>query len=74
MTRKEKIRINLIADFFIIFSVIYIDILLVRIIMIILGIIKHYYFIKIIPTVTPEEAKIIRAELSKRPIQASQAK
>lgn len=74
MTRKEKIRINLIADFFIIFSVIYVDILLVRIMMIILGVIKHYYFIKIIPTVTPEEARNIRAELSKRPIQAPQVK
>ncbi|WP_245604659.1 YbaN family protein [Paucisalibacillus globulus] len=63
MTRKEKIRINLIADAFILFSVIYIDIILVKVIMIILCIIKHWYFIKKIKTVTPEEAKIIRAAL-----------
>ena len=63
MTRKEKIRINLIADAFILFSVIYIDIILVKVIMIILCIIKHWYFIKKIKTVTPEEAKNIRAAL-----------
>jgi uncharacterized protein len=63
MTRKEKIRINLIADAFIIFSVIYVDIILVKIIMIVLCIIKHYYFIKKIKTITPEEAKLIRAAL-----------
>ena len=63
MTRKEKIRINLIADAFILFSVIYIDIILVKVVMIVLCIIKHWYFIKKIKTVTPEEAKIIRAAL-----------
>ncbi|GAA0488822.1 hypothetical protein GCM10008986_13290 [Salinibacillus aidingensis] len=66
MTRKEKIRINVIADAFILFSVVYVDILLVRITMIVLCIIKHYYFIKEIPTITPEEAKTIRAALRKR--------
>ena len=63
MTRKEKIRINLIADAFILFSVLYVDIILVKVIMIVLCIIKHYYFIKKIKTITPEEAKIIRASL-----------
>ncbi|MFC4022288.1 YbaN family protein [Oceanobacillus longus] len=53
MTRKEKIRINLIADFFILFSVFYVDILLVRVILLALGIYKHYYFIKKIKTITP---------------------
>jgi uncharacterized protein len=66
MTKKEKIRINLIADFFILFSVIYVDILLVKIMMVVLCIIKHYYFIKKIPTITPEEAKQIRADLRNR--------
>ncbi|WP_042150067.1 YbaN family protein [Paucisalibacillus sp. EB02] len=63
MTRKEKIRINLIADAFILFSVIYVDIVLVKVIMIVLCLIKHFYFIKKIKTITPEEAKIIRASL-----------
>jgi len=66
MTRKEKIRINLIADAFIIFSVIYVDIIFVKIMMVVLGMIKHYYFIRKIPTITPEEAKNIRAALSNR--------
>lgn len=66
MTKKEKIRINLIADFFILFSVIYVDILFVKIMMIVLCIIKHYYFIKKIPTITLEEARQIRADLRNR--------
>ena len=63
MTRREKIRINIIADAFILFSVIYVDIIIVKIIMIVLCIIKHYYFIKKIKTITPEEAKILKASL-----------
>ena len=59
MTRWEKIRINLIADFFIIMSVIMIDILIVRIVMITLGLIKHYYFIYKIKTIKPEEIELI---------------
>ncbi|MFB1097357.1 YbaN family protein [Terribacillus sp. JSM ZJ617] len=55
MTLKEKIRINLIADAFILFSVFYIDIWLVKIVLIVLGLIKHYYFIKKIKTIKPEE-------------------
>ncbi|GGH71568.1 hypothetical protein GCM10010978_07660 [Compostibacillus humi] len=55
MTRKEKIRINIIADFFILFSVFYVDILIVRIILIVLMLYKHYYFIKKIKTIPPEE-------------------
>ncbi len=55
MTKKEKIRINLIADFFIILSVIIVDIWFVRLIIIALGIYKHYYFIKKIPTIEPDE-------------------
>nr|WP_255376707.1 YbaN family protein [Oceanobacillus sp. Castelsardo] len=66
MTRKEKIRINLIADSFILFSVIYVDFLFVKIMMIVLCMIKHYYFIMKIPTITPEEAKNIRNALRNR--------
>lgn len=55
MTRKEKIRINIIADFFILFSVFYVDILIVHIILIVLMLYKHYYFIKKIKTIPPEE-------------------
>ncbi|WP_352925845.1 YbaN family protein [Peribacillus simplex] len=51
MTRKEKIRINLIADFFIVISVFYVDILLVKILLIVLALYKHYYFIKKIKTI-----------------------
>lgn len=57
MTLKQKIRINLIADFFIIFSIIYVDILTVRIIMIALGLYKHYYFIFKIKTIKPNQEK-----------------
>ncbi|PAF19217.1 YbaN family protein [Terribacillus saccharophilus] len=55
MTLKEKIRINIIADAFILFSVFYIDIWLVKIVLIVLGLIKHYYFIKKIKTIKREE-------------------
>ena len=51
MTRREKIRINLIADFFIIISVFYVDILLVKILLVVLALYKHYYFIKKIKTI-----------------------
>jgi uncharacterized protein len=60
MTLREKIRINIIADAFILFSVFYIDILLVKIVLIVLGLIKHYYFIKKIKTITPEQAKELK--------------
>jgi uncharacterized protein len=50
MTRREKIRINVTADFFILLSVIFVDILIVRIILIGLALYKHYYFIKKIKT------------------------
>lgn len=53
MTRKEKIRINLIADAFILFSIIYVDILAVRIVMVALALYKHYYFYKKIKTIQP---------------------
>ncbi|BDH60373.1 hypothetical protein MTP04_05030 [Lysinibacillus sp. PLM2] len=53
MTRKEKIRINLVADFFIILSVIYVDILLVKILLIMMAFYKHYYFISKIKTIKP---------------------
>lgn len=59
MTRWEKIRINLIADFFIILSVVMIDILFIRIIMITLGLVKHYYFIYHIKTIKPEEIAFV---------------
>ena len=66
MTRREKIRINLIADACIIFSVIYIDFIIVKVILIVLGIMKHYYFINVIPTLTPEQARRLRASLRNR--------
>jgi hypothetical protein len=62
MTRWEKIRINLIADFFIILSVILVDILIVRIIMITLGLIKHWYFITQIKTIRPEEIELVMSK------------
>ncbi|PFA63033.1 hypothetical protein CN378_18520 [Bacillus sp. AFS015802] len=58
MTVKEKIRINLTADFFILLSVLYVDILLVRIILIGLALYKHYYFIKKIPTIRPQSYQV----------------
>ncbi|WHY55812.1 YbaN family protein [Peribacillus simplex] len=57
MTRREKIRINLIADFFIVISVFYVDILLVKILLIGLALYKHYYFIKKIKTIDPNNTK-----------------
>lgn len=54
MTRKEKIRINVTADFFILISVVYVDILFVRILLIGLAFYKHYYFIKKIKTLPPQ--------------------
>jgi uncharacterized protein len=51
MTRREKIRINLIADFFIVISVFYVDILLLKILLVVLALYKHYYFIKKIKTI-----------------------
>lgn len=51
MTKKEKIRINVIADFFILLSVIYVDILLAKILLVALALYKHYYFIKKIKTI-----------------------
>jgi uncharacterized protein len=58
MTMKEKIRINLTADFFILLSVLYVDILLVRIILIGLALYKHYYFIKKIKTIPPQSYQV----------------
>ncbi|WP_226672250.1 YbaN family protein [Rossellomorea aquimaris] len=58
MTLKEKIRINLTADFFILLSVLYVDILAVRIILIGLALYKHYYFIKKIPTISPSSYQV----------------
>jgi len=54
MTRKEKIRINLIADAFILFSIFYVGILIVQILLLILAFYKHYYFIRKIKTIKPE--------------------
>ncbi|MGM8216496.1 YbaN family protein [Bacillaceae bacterium W0354] len=62
MTRKEKIRINIIADSFIVLSIVIVDILFVRVIMVLLALYKHYYFIKKIKTITQEE---LEAELLK---------
>ncbi|MHA6252408.1 YbaN family protein [Oceanobacillus sp. CAU 1775] len=61
MTKWEKIRINIIADFFIILSIFMVDILFVRIMMITLMLIKHYYFIYKIKTIKPEEIDLVLA-------------
>ncbi|MEI2664164.1 YbaN family protein [Rossellomorea sp. LJF3] len=58
MTLKEKIKINLTADFFILLSVLYVDILLVRIILIGIALYKHYYFIKKIKTIPPQSYQV----------------
>ncbi|WP_406687753.1 YbaN family protein [Rossellomorea vietnamensis] len=58
MTLKEKIRINLTADFFILLSILYVDILAVRIILIGLALYKHYYFIKKIKTIPPQSYQV----------------
>jgi uncharacterized protein len=58
MTLKEKIKINLTADFFILLSVLYVDIRLVRIILIGLALYKHYYFIKKIKTIPPHSYQV----------------
>jgi len=65
MTRWEKIRINIIADFFIVLSIILIDILVVRIVMITLALIKHYYFIFKIKTIKPEEINMVMGNKDK---------
>ncbi|UII55484.1 YbaN family protein [Cytobacillus spongiae] len=51
MPLKEKIRINIIADFFIVLSIILVDILFVRILLLGMAFYKHYYFIKKIKTI-----------------------
>lgn len=51
LTKREKIRINIIADSFIIASFIMVDILIARIFMILLALYKHYYFIYKIETI-----------------------
>ncbi|MGD6819192.1 YbaN family protein [Metabacillus sp. 84] len=53
MKRAEKIRINLIADSFILASVLYVNILVVQIVLVILALYKHYYFIYKIKTIHP---------------------
>jgi uncharacterized protein len=58
MTRKEKIRINMTADFFILLSIVFVDILLVRVLLIGLALYKHYYFIKKIKTIPPESTEV----------------
>lgn len=55
MTLKEKIHINLIADAFILFSVFYINILVIKVILVLLAIYKHYYFLKKIKTINPKQ-------------------
>ncbi|MGF2617486.1 DUF454 domain-containing protein [Rossellomorea vietnamensis] len=57
LTRREKIRINVIADFFVILSILYIDILLVKVLLVALALYKHYYFIKKIETTAPNIKK-----------------
>lgn len=68
MTKWEKIRINLVADFFIILSVFMIDILIVRIILIALCIIKHYYFAAKIKTIKREDIQFVIGENRTLPV------
>lgn len=58
MTLKEKIRINVIADAFIIFSIYKVEILWVRVLMITLGLSKHYYFTFKMKTIKPADENI----------------
>ncbi|MCD5324210.1 MULTISPECIES: YbaN family protein [Pontibacillus] len=51
MKKKEKIRINIIADTFIVASLFFVDILLVQILIVALALYKHYYFIYKIETI-----------------------
>ncbi|MED3729510.1 YbaN family protein [Priestia endophytica] len=60
MTRKEKIRINLIADAFIIFSVFYVNIFPIQILLLILALYKHYYFIKKIKTIKLKQDETVK--------------
>lgn len=53
LTRKEKIRINVIADFCVVISILYVDILLVKVLLLFLALYKHYYFIRKIKTISP---------------------
>ena len=62
MTRWEKIRINIIADFFIILTVFLVDILIMQIVMIALALIKHWYFITKIKTIKPEEIEVVMSK------------
>lgn len=55
MTIKEKVRINIIADSFIILSVFIVDPLWVKFMIIATGLYKHYFFIKKIPTIKDGE-------------------
>lgn len=60
MTRKEKVRINLIADAFILFSVFYVNILPIQILLVVLALYKHYYFIKKIKTIKLNQDEIVK--------------
>jgi uncharacterized protein len=62
MTRKEKIRINMTADFFILLSIVFVDILLVRVLLIGLALYKHYYFIKKIKTIPPVSSEVEKSQ------------
>jgi len=57
MTLKEKIRINLIADICIIYSLYQVDLLWVQWMMIGLGLYKHYYFIFKMKTIKTQETQ-----------------
>ena len=55
LTLREKIRINIIADAFIIFSLFKVDILWVQISIVAVALYKYYYFIWKIKTIKPGE-------------------
>lgn len=54
MYLKEKIRINLIADSCIIYSIFIVEFLWVRCLMVALGLYKHYYFFFKMKTIKPK--------------------
>jgi len=55
MTLKKKIRINVIADACILYSIFIVNLFWVRVMMVALGLAKYYYFIFKMKTILPPE-------------------
>lgn len=62
MTLKRKIRINIIADCAILYSLYVVEMFWVQCIIVALGLYKHYYFVFKIKTIKPQEKQAISAE------------